>query len=195
MVPESEDVLHGVHVIETQDLPLPRDALSTDSVGVWDPHIVRIRGQWYVAFVNAREFFDFYPALSKSEKGGEYTDLSLVGADTSKHQTEGPIMQQIGTDWYLLASSPEAERENSNEYPIYNLNMNLVGFLDAPHPTNIPWPMVTPISENGRTRWILPTFNSDQYYPDELGYGTHGDLFVMEAQTTRGQQFPPRKPK
>ena len=71
------------------------------------------------------------------------------------------------------------------------------GYLDAPHPTNIPHPQIVPISyrSGGRTRtkYIWITFNGDQYYIERLGYGTHGDFYVMQAEeTVRGREFPRR---
>lgn len=189
----SVDVLHGVHLLRTRRLRLPTADLPSAAVGQWDPHVVRIQGRWYVAFVNARRFFDFYPALARSRRGGDLTDLELVGADAEKVETEGTVLQRFGGRWYLLASngdaSPEAIR---GQYPVYDLTMEQVGTLDAPHPTNIPWPMVVPVAEKGRTRWLLVTFNGTQYVEPLLGYGTHGDVVVMEAQRTRGVEFPRR---
>jgi len=71
------------------------------------------------------------------------------------------------------------------------------GYLDAPHPSNIPHPMIVPISitVNGRrrTKYIMITFNGDQFFERVLGYGTHGDFFVMQAtQTVVGWEFPRR---
>src|SRR5215203_4085702 len=71
------------------------------------------------------------------------------------------------------------------------------GYLDAPHPSNIPHPMIVPISimVNGRrrTKYIMITFNGDQFFERVLGYGTHGDFFVMQAtQTVAGWEFPRR---
>ena len=68
------------------------------------------------------------------------------------------------------------------------------GYLDAPHPTNIPHPMIVPVPivSNGRkmTKYIMLTFNGDQYYIERLGYGTHGDFYVMQArQKVRGWEF------
>lgn len=93
--PLSTDLLHGVHVLETQQLKLPVDGLPSEAVGQWDPHLVRVDDRWYVAFVNAREFFDFYPALACGERGGDFTDLSLVGCDPSKNETEGVTLQSF----------------------------------------------------------------------------------------------------
>lgn len=187
------DVLSGVHVLDTRPMQLPLDALPSAAAGQWDPHIVRIRGRWYVAFVNARSFFNFYPALA-SGRGLE--SLELVGADGGKNQTEGPVMQKLGGEWYLLTSSGDTEVGGPTEaYPVYDLQMRFVQNLDAAHPTNIPWPMITPIPlEPAGTRYILTTFNTNQYRDDLLGYGTHGDFIVMEAaQTSRSTEFPPRR--
>lgn len=182
-VPVEVDVLSGVHVLETRKLPLPTSELPTATAGQWDPHIVRIDERWYVAFVNAREFFDFYPVLARSGEGGDFTELELVGADTSKVETEGTIMQKIGGEWYVFASNGDSSpAEIQNQYPIYDLRMNQIGVLDAPHPTQIPHPMLFPIPEKrGKSRYVLVTFNIDQYYENVFGYGTHGDFFVMEA--------------
>lgn len=184
--PLSTDVLSGVHVFNTQRLPLPTAALPTAAVGQWDPHIVKIGSRWYVAFVNASRFFTFYPALSRSSNRGDFTQLSLVGADAEKTSTEGPVMQKIGDEWYVLASDGLED-----EYRVYDLGMNFVGNLNAPYGTNIPWPMVFPVPlPDGRTRYVMVTFNGTQYFQPVLGYGTHGDFFVMEAaETRRGYEF------
>lgn len=77
-----------------------------------------------------------------------------------------------------------------NQYPVYDLEMKQRGVLDAPHPTNIPWPMVFPVRlDSGRTKWMLVTFNGNQFHEELLGYGTHGDVIVMRAEgTTPGYQ-------
>ncbi|NHC25231.1 hypothetical protein G6553_18870 [Nocardioides sp. IC4_145] len=190
----SVDVLSGVHVLRTRQLRLPTGDLPSAAVGQWDPHVVRIGARWYVGFVNARRFFDFYPALARSPRGGDFTELSLVGADPSKVETEGTVLQRFGGRWYVLASNGDASpAEIRGQYPVYDLEMEQLGVLDAPHPTNIPWPMVIPVAERGRTRWLLVTFNGTQYDEPLLGYGTHGDVVVMEAQRTKGVEFPGRR--
>lgn len=190
-VPARRDLLHGVHVLRTERLDLPLADLPSAAVGQWDPHVVRIDGRWHVGFVNARAFFNFYPALARSPRGADYTDLRLVGADDSKVETEGPILQRFGGRWYVMASNGDASPDEiDGQYPVYDLRMRQVGVLDAPHPTNIPWPMVFPVpASDGRSRWLLVTFNGTQYDEPALGYGTHGDTIVMRAQTTRGREF------
>jgi hypothetical protein len=180
--PLSTDLLHGVHVLETQPLKLPVHGLS-EAVGQWDPHVARVGDRWYVAFVNARAFFDFYPALARSEPGTDFTDLSLVGADSTKNETEGVILQNLDGKWFLLASNGDnSPPDVRDQYPVYDLAMTQVGTLDAPHPSNIPWPMVFPTpGPRNRTRWMMVTFDGTAYHRDVLGYGTHGEVLVMEG--------------
>ena len=190
-VPSSTDVLHGVHVMRTRRLRLPLDELRSAHVGQWDPHIVRIGGRWYVGFVNAREFFDFFPGLARSPRGADFTDLELVGADYSKVETEGPVLQKFGDRWFLMASngdnSPPAIK---GQFPVYDLGMDQIGTLDAPHPTNIPWPMVFPVpTGDGRVRWVMVTFQGTQFNESLLGYGTHGDVVVMEGDRWTADPF------
>jgi len=57
--------------------------------------------------------------------------------------------------------------------------------------------MIVPISITSggqrRTKYIMITFNGDQFFERVLGYGTHGDFFVMQAeQRVSGYVFPPR---
>jgi hypothetical protein len=183
--------LSGVRVIREPELLRVPTRFSR-----WDPHLTRISGRWYVAYVESptQTPFRFYPALAR---GTTLQNLTSVGRDTSRTETEGMVIQRFGGRWYVLCSSSEREGTSaSGEYRIYDLRMNFVGFLNAPHPTNIPHPMVqpVPIVQDGRTRYLLVTFNGTQFFEDVLGYGTHGDFFVMEAdETFAGFEFRPRE--
>jgi hypothetical protein len=180
----SADVLSGVHVLQSERMPLPTE-LST-----WDPAMVRVDDRWHVGFVESPyqdpvRGFHFRPALARSDAGGPVTELNRVGADLSRGQTEGVILQKIGGRWYLLASDG-AERR----YRVYDLEMRFLGALKAPYGTNIPHPQIVPISEGGQTSYLLLTFNGAQYHENTLGYGTHGDFVVMRAkQTVLGHEF------
>lgn len=182
-VPTSSDLLTGVHVLDTERLPLPVDDLPSEAVGQWDPYLVRVDDRWYLGFVNARAFFDFYPALARGEPGGDFTALSLVGADATKTETEGVTIQRFDDQWYVLASNGDGSPEElRGQYPVYDLSMTQVGTLNAPHPSNIPWPTVFPTpASRDRTRWMMVTFDGTAYHRDVLGYGTHGDVVLMEA--------------
>jgi hypothetical protein len=176
------NVLSGVHVLPTTRMPLPTDVSS------WDPAIARIDGRWHVAFVESPSqspAFIFHPAIAVSRRGGGLDRLTLAGRDESVDQTEGTILQKIGGRWYLLASDGDARN-----YRVYDLRVNLLGHLNAPYGTNIPHPMVFPISERSRTRYMMVTFDGTQYAEPVLGYGTHGDFLVMSApETRRGREF------
>jgi hypothetical protein len=178
------NILSGVHVLKSARMSLPTD------VSAWDPSMVRIGGRWYVGFVESpyqdpTRGFNFHPALARSDRGGSLNRLSKVGADLSRDQTEGTILQKVGGRWYLLASDGV-----DRQYRVYDLSMKLLGFLKAPYGSNIPHPQVIPISGRGQTTYLLITFEGTQYHEELLGYGTHGDLIVMRAaQTRRGSEF------
>jgi hypothetical protein len=169
------NILSGVHVLKSARMSLPTD------VSAWDPSMVRIGGRWYVGFVESpyqdpTRGFNFHPALARSDRGGSLNRLSKVGADLSRDQTEGTILQKVGGRWYLLASDGV-----DRQYRVYDLSMKLLGFLKAPYGSNIPHPQVIPISDRGQTTYLLITFEGTQYHEELLGYGTHGDLIVMRA--------------
>lgn len=177
-----ENVLTGTHVLESRTMALP-----TEASGAWDPALTRIDGTWHVAFVESpsQNPFRFHPALAT----GRTTDaLTLVAADTTRNQTEGTILQKIGGTWFLLASDGDARN-----YRVYDLGMKFLGTLNAPYGTNIPHPMIIPVPERGSTRYVMVTFDGTQYQEPVLGFGTHGDFYVMTAPETRpGYEFPPR---
>jgi hypothetical protein len=164
------DVLSGVHVLPTEQLPLPT------TVSSWDPGLTKIDGRWHIAFVESpaqQPAFVFHPALAAAPRGADYDHgLTLLGADTAVDQTEGPILQQVGGRWYLFASDGDAR-----EYPVYDLRLRKLGTLNAPYGTNIPHPMLVRIGG----RWWLTTFDGTQYAEDVLGYGGHGDFILMQA--------------
>jgi hypothetical protein len=190
-LPLSTDVLHGGHVLRTRPLPLPLDQLQSDHVGQWGPHLVKIRRRWYVAFVNARTSSTSFPALARTRRGAEFTDLHLVGADYDKVDTSGTVLQKVGDHWWLLASngdgSPAADQ---GQYPVYDLHLEQVGALDARHPTGVPWPMMFPVAtRRGRVRWVLLTSDGKQFVERLLGQGTHGDVIVMEGDRRTADPF------
>jgi hypothetical protein len=199
-VPSSTNLLRGVHILEGKKHPV--NAVPAPSEGKWDPGLTRIDGIWYLAYVIAHDLFtDFNPALAKSPPGGDHTDAVIfVGEDAEKVATEGPIIQKLDDQWRVLASCGDDEpAQFQGRYPMYTLEMAFDGYLDAPHPTNIPHPMVVPIpigsGRRKRTKYIMITFNGNQYYEPILGYGTHGDFIVMEGRPiVRGHVFPRRNP-
>jgi hypothetical protein len=193
-VPLGTNVLRGVHLLEGRKHPV--NDLPAPTEGKWDPGLTRIDGVWYLPYVIANDLFtDFQPALARSAPGTDHTEaLVFVGTDGSRNATEGPILQRLGGKWRVFASNGDDTQPTNlrGKYPIYDLNMDFRGYLDAPHPTNIPHPMIVPLKvpRRNQTKYVMITFSGTQYYEDRLGYGTHGDLFVFEAtQRVRGTEF------
>ncbi len=167
------DLLTGRHVLDTRPLRLPTDGLR--SVGVWDPHLVRIEGRWHVGFVSASRFFRFHPALAA---GDTLDDLRLLGADQARTATEGTTLARVGGEWVVLASDGrQGPRGHRAAFPVFDLALRQTGRLHAPYPTNIPWPTVVE-TEAG---WVLVTFDGTRAGGDLVGYGSHGDLVVMRS--------------
>jgi hypothetical protein len=168
------DLLAGTHVLDTVELPLPTDGL--ESIAVWDPHLVRRDGQWLVGFVSAPRFFSFHPALAG---GASLSSLKLLGADPTRRATEGTTLLDLDGRLVVLASDGRDGRRGQREaYPLFDLSMRQTGALDAPYPTNIPWPTLAPLEEGS---WLVLTFNGRPAGGKLLGYGTHGDLVVMRG--------------
>ena len=89
----ADDLLTGVHVLETERAPLPTEA------GSWDPALTRVDGSWRLGFVESpsQEPFDFHPALAATS-AGDWTDglRRKVGRPTELHQCEGPVHRHRG---------------------------------------------------------------------------------------------------
>jgi hypothetical protein len=167
------DLLRGTHVLDTRELPLPTDGL--DSIATWDPHLVRRDGEWLVGFVSARRFFDFHPALAS---GASLDDLRLRGAATDRTATEGTTLVEVDGRLVVLASDGrDSSRDKRARFPVFDLEMADVGLLDAPYPTNLPWPSLAHVDGS----WLMATFNGRTAGGKLLGYGTHGDLVVMRS--------------
>jgi hypothetical protein len=190
----TDDLLSGVQILTGKRHPVNDVPYKTE--GKWDPGLTRIGDRWYLSYVIALDLFtDFQPALARSASSTDHTALEFVGADWGKRATEGPVIQKLGGEWRVLASCGDDEPlELHDKYPMYTLEMVFDGYLDAPHPTNIPHPMVVPVPlSTGNTKYIMITFNGTQYFESLLGYGTHGDFFVMEAtQVMLGYEFTPK---
>lgn len=182
-VTTTDNVLSGVHRLETRRLALPTEQST------WDPALTRIGDCWYVGFTESpsQDPFDMHPALAVGEPGGAYHSALLrVGADESVHQCEGSILQQIEGEWYLLASDGELR-----EYRVYDLSMRHVGRLDAPYVSNIPHPQVVNLPSGDR---LMITFDGSPYGRRVLGYGGHGGLVIMAGRSGSGVKQPNAHP-
>lgn len=158
------DLLSGVHVLDTEPLALPTDGLR--SVGVWDPHLARTEEGWLVGFVSATRYFRFHPALAT----GPSLDALTLRASGSGTETEGTTLARLDGAWRVLVSDKVARR-----FPVLDLDLRETGALDAPYPSNIPWPTLVPVGDS----WLWVTFNGSPRGGPLPGYGTHGDLVFL----------------
>jgi hypothetical protein len=173
----TDDLLSGRHVLDTRPLPLPTDGLR--SVGTWDPHLVRSDGRWLVGFVSARRFFDFHPALAEGES---LQDLRLVAAAADRRATEGTTLLRVDGRWVVLASDGrDGHRGQRERFPVFDTSLREIGALDAPYPTNLPWPTLARIGEGEGDGWLMVAFNGRPEGGRLVGYGSHGDVVLMRA--------------
>jgi hypothetical protein len=169
------DLLAGQHVLDTERLDLPTDGLR--SVGVWDPHLVRDGADgWLVGYVSARRFFDFHPVVAT---GPSLDALTLRAASTVRRATEGTTLLRVDEEWRVLASdgrdNPRALRAT---YPVFDLDLRQLGTVDAPYPTNIPWPTVV---ETAPGAWLMIGFDGEPCGGPLMGYGTHGAVRIARG--------------
>ncbi|WP_418059833.1 hypothetical protein [Pimelobacter simplex] len=167
------DLLHGVHVLETEPLALPTD------LDAWDPSLTRIDGTWTWAYVASpsQSPFDFHPALARADGADPFRRLRAVGADRTRHQTEGTLLVRDTDRWLVLASDGDAR-----QYPAYDLSLRRVGRIDAPYGTNIPHPQAI-VRADGT--WLIITFDGTDRFAGTLGYGGHGDVVVLTERPRR----------
>lgn len=167
----SVDLLHGERVLDTVELPLPTDGFP--SVAVWDPHLVREEDRWLVGFVSARRFFRFHPALAT---GPSLDDLALLAAAPERRATEGTTLLRVDGELLVLASDGrDGRRGERARFPVLGTDLVERGALDAPYPTNLPWPTLARVDG----RWLMVAFNGAPAGGRLLGYGTHGDVVIM----------------
>lgn len=170
----TDDLTRGEHVVEGRPVELPVAA-----VGAWDPHLAVVDGRWHLAFVAARRFFDFHPVLTRCTVAGELPESpewELVGSAPERTATEGVTLVRFDDGWRLVASDgPDSPPGLARRFPVFDLSLRETGVLDAPYPSNIPWPTLLRHDD----RWLLVTFDGTPYGGPLPGYGTHGDLIVL----------------
>ena len=163
------DLLSGRHLLDTRPLSLPTTGLT--SVGVWDPHLVRTHDGWLATYVSARKFFRFHPVVAG---GPDLDSLAFRGAAGHLRETEGPTLHRAGEGWVVLASDGLARR-----YPVLDLDATVTGELDAPYPTNIPWPTIVEHDDG----LLMIGFDGEPVGGRLVGYGSHGAVRFARAVT------------
>ena len=187
------DLLHGRHVLDTRPLPLPTTGLH--SVGVWDPHLVRVPAtdtgaegnHWLVGYVSASRFFVFHPVVAT---GADLDRLTLRAAATERRATEGTTLVPPSVAdgaWRVLASDGrDGRRGERAAYPVFDLDLRQQGVIDAEYHSNLPWPTLVPVGEE----LLLVGFDGTPAGGRLLGYGTHGDVVVARSVTGQSREGP-----
>lgn len=161
----------GRQVLDTRKLAVPA---PSGSVGVWDPHLVHDGDRWLLGFVSARKWFVFGPALAT---GASLDALQLQAYDDGRRATEGTTLwRDHAGAWWVLASDGPDSRRGRRRYPVLDLDLQEVGTVTAPYPTNIPWPTVVP-GDDGEPG-LLVTFDGTRLGGRVVGYGSHGDVVI-----------------
>jgi hypothetical protein len=185
-----DDLLTGEHVLSGRELSTPIAPTGAAgplgrTVAVWDPHLAMIDGHWHIAFVAARKFFDFRPALARATtpgRDGLTGPIELIGSLEDRVATEGCVLTRAGDQWVLLASDgPDNPAALRQRQPVFNLDLQEIGTLDASYGSNIPWPMV--VRHGAPPTWSMITFDGTPYGGELPGYGTHGDVLVLREET------------
>lgn len=167
------DLTRGVHVLDASPLQLPTTGFR--SVAVWDPHLVRTPEGWLVGYVSASRFFRFHPVVAE---GRDLSSISLRAAATDRRATEGTTLHRDRDRWLVLASDGrDGRREQRERYPVFDLDLVELGSLDAPYPTNLPWP--TLLEHDGR--WLMVGFDGTRWGGPLVPYGSHGDVVVSRT--------------
>ena len=178
----TDDLTQGQHHLDTVSLDLPTTGFT--SVGTWDPHLVKAdtdgQGErWLVGFVSAERWFRFHPALAT---GPDLSSLSLRAVAPDRVACEGTTVARVGEHWWVLGSDgPDSRRSERLNYPIFDLDLQQRGVLDADYPSNIPWPSLWQETVEQADDWWLIGFDGTPYGGPLLGYGTHGDVLLQRA--------------
>ena len=120
--------------------------------------------------------------------GPTLDDLSFRAAAPDRIATEGSTLVRLEEGMRLLASDGRDGRRGQREgFPVFDLDLRQVGTLDAPYPSNLPWPTVTQLADGS---WLMVTFNGSRWGGGLLDYGTHGQVVFLRAAATSAEEEP-----
>ncbi len=99
-----------------------------------------------------------------------------MAAAPDRRATEGTTLLRVDGELLVLASDGrDGRRGERARFPVLGTDLVERGALDAPYPTNIPWPTLARVDD----RWVMVAFNGVRAGGRLLGYGTHGDVVIM----------------
>ena len=126
---------------------------------------------WLAAYVSARKFFRFHPVVAVRP------DPRRPDAARRRRRPQGDRGRRrciaSSDEWRLLASDGVRRR-----YPVFDLDLTEVGSLDAPYDTNIPWPTILDLGDDGQ---LMIGFDGEPTGGRLVGYGSHGAVRFARA--------------
>ena len=179
-----ENLLNGVHII---------DSMTILNIGgrdvTYDPAVVKHNNEWYMGF-------SYYPSGSIS---GSYrfslvktTDFNTFTTivDTSLYDLyEGQKVVKIADTLFIATA-------NTSVFRFFNLNGNSRGTISTPISglTQPQHPAIIPIQSNGKTRFLLLTFDTgnSSFHPSYgLNNYTNGNTYIyISNQSEQGYEYP-----
>ena len=100
----------------------------------------------------ATEYFRFHPALAQARASTH----SPCGRRHGRTATEGSTLAASTARGGCWPATGATDRRGLRErYPVFDLDLQEVSTLDAPYPTNIPWPTLVPVGDS----WLLVGFD------------------------------------
>jgi hypothetical protein len=163
----TDDLLRGVHVLETEPSDLPTDVSS------WDPGFARVHNRWYLGFVESpsQDPLDFHLALASTGSGSPWRA------------------------WPRWAPPTTCTSVRARSWPASATGGGFSRATDTPGSSRCStWTWSGPAGSTRRTSrtshtrsllqrpgggWLMVSFDGTPYAERTVGYGGHGDLVVM----------------
>ena len=110
-------------------------------------------------------------------EGGEPVRTRVPRRSVTGDEEHLELVEQLVAARLLASDGRDGRRAHRKRFPVFDLDLVEVGELDAPYPTNLPWPTLLRDGDG----WLLVTFNGAGHGGDLVGYGTHGTVVLMRA--------------
>lgn len=179
------DPLHGVHIIETDDMNLPN---TGNGANVYDPFVVydESAGAWRC--IHNYSNLDVM-AVSETTDESFTSGWSTVDKYTSNGGTEGGKITKVDGEYVSLYKDSSVTNDMvSADYPSLSTNRQGID-LDVNPLGNTAHPMIVPVQRGDMTRYLLLAFDQSKVFG--LGSRSRGAMWVFESdQTADGYEFP-----